>query len=62
MRGSFEQRSKARLRKMFVASQRVRHFPLAHDDKRGAIGQRPFLICMLMKVKGIREDHAPGRE
>jgi hypothetical protein len=60
MCGSFEQRGKSRLFKMSVASQRVRHFPL--DDKRGTIGQRPFLICMLMKVKGIRNDHAFGRE
>lgn len=60
--GSFQQRGKSRLLEMFVAAQSVRHFPLAHDDKRGAIGQRPFLIRMLMKLKGIRKDHPPGRE
>jgi predicted NUDIX family NTP pyrophosphohydrolase len=62
MCGSFEQRGKSRLLKMFVASQRARLFPLARDDKRGAIGQRPFLIRILMKLKGIGKDHAPGWE
>jgi hypothetical protein len=47
-RGSFEQRSKSCLLEMFVASERVRHLPLAHDDKGDAIGQRPLFIRVLM--------------
>ena len=33
---------------MFVAGQRVRHVSFAHDDKGGAIRERPFLVGVLM--------------
>ncbi len=45
---SFEQGGKSGLLKMFVAGQRVDHVPLAHDDKRNAIGQRPALVRVLV--------------